>query len=80
MEAEKPEALRLADILQHKLPSIECLERAAIELRRLHAANADLLNAIHAILFQVVQGKVLERDACITQARAAIAHATREAV
>ena len=32
----QPEALRLADILQHKLPSIECLEVAADELRRLH--------------------------------------------
>ena len=32
-----PEALRLADILQHQLPSIECLEKAAAELRRLHA-------------------------------------------
>ena len=35
--ADQPTALRLADILQHKLPSIECLERAAAELRRLHA-------------------------------------------
>ncbi len=40
-----PEALRLADILQHQLPSIECLEKAAAELRRLHGevdALADL--------------------------------------
>jgi hypothetical protein len=33
----QPEALRLADILQHKLPSVECLEKAAAELRRQHA-------------------------------------------
>jgi hypothetical protein len=33
---DRPEALRLADILQHRLPSIECLEQAAAELRRLH--------------------------------------------
>lgn len=34
--SKQPEALRLADILQHKIPSIECLEVAAAELRRLH--------------------------------------------
>jgi hypothetical protein len=39
----QPEALRLADILQHKLPSIECLGVAAAELRRLHRSNTDLL-------------------------------------
>jgi hypothetical protein len=38
------------------------------------ACNAydDLVDALRAILFQIVQGKVLERDACITQARAAM--------
>lgn len=39
------------------------------------AAAPDLLSAAKAILFQVDQGKVLERDACITQARDAIAKA-----
>ena len=34
-----PEALRLADILQHRIPSIKCLEDAAAELRRLHEAH-----------------------------------------
>ncbi len=43
---EQPEALRLADILQHKLPSVECLERAATELRRLHEVNAELRKAV----------------------------------
>jgi hypothetical protein len=42
----------------------------------LHAAAPELLNAVKAILIQVCQGKVLERDACITQARAAYAKAT----
>jgi hypothetical protein len=37
-----------------------------------------LLDALRAILFQVNQGKVLERDACIAQARAAYIQATRE--
>jgi hypothetical protein len=43
---KKSEALRLADILQHKLPSIECLERAAAELRRLDHNNEVLMNAL----------------------------------
>lgn len=36
--------------------------------RKMHAA-------LRAIVFQVIQGKVLERDACITQAREAMAAA-----
>jgi len=32
---KQPEALRLADILEHKIPSIECLKQAAAELRSL---------------------------------------------
>ena len=40
---------------------------------RLIAVAPEMLEALEAIVFQVVQGKVLERDACITQARAAIA-------
>jgi len=34
--SDQPEPLLLADILEHQLPSIECLEKAAAELRRLH--------------------------------------------
>ncbi len=45
----QPEALRLADILQHKLPSIECLEVAAAELRRLHKVNQELLAALNEV-------------------------------
>lgn len=48
-------------------------ERAADA--RLRNAAPDMLAALRAILFQVVQGKVLDRDACITQARAAIVKA-----
>ena len=43
---KQPEALKLADILEFRIPSISCLEDAAIELRRLHEANAELLAAI----------------------------------
>jgi hypothetical protein len=34
---KQPEALRLADILQHQLPIIKYLKKAAAEMRRLHA-------------------------------------------
>lgn len=50
----------------------EYYERHALENRALamaeHKALGQARDAIRAILFQVVQGKVLERDACITQA------------
>jgi alpha-D-ribose 1-methylphosphonate 5-phosphate C-P lyase len=36
-------------------------------------AADNMADALRAILLQVVQGKVLERDACITQARVALA-------
>jgi hypothetical protein len=39
------------------------------------AAAPELLAALRAIVFQACQGKVLERDACIGQARSAIAKA-----
>jgi hypothetical protein len=53
--ATQPEALRLADILQHRLPSIECLERAAAELRRLHEENEHLhqINQSHEMKLSV---------------------------
>jgi hypothetical protein len=74
----KPEALRLADILQHKLPSVECLEKAAAELRRLHAANTELSSALQDIALYTsqthpdkeVMAQVLDENARI--ARAAI--------
>lgn len=43
------------------------------------AAAPDLLAAVRAILFQVCQGAVLERDACVSQARNAMRKATTEA-
>lgn len=48
--SEQTKALRLADILQHKIPSIQCLEEAAAELRRLDALNAELMEALEAAL------------------------------
>lgn len=34
-------AAKAADILQHKIPSIECLEKAAAELRRLYQSERE---------------------------------------
>ena len=46
MDKQEPAALLYADILANKIPSIECLEKAAAELRRLHEVNADLIDAL----------------------------------
>ena len=43
------EALRLADILE-KMPLGECDEQAAAELRRLHALNAELVEALQGMI------------------------------
>ena len=43
---KQPEALLYADILANKIPSIECLEKAAAELRRLHEVNVMLIDAL----------------------------------
>jgi hypothetical protein len=42
----QPDALRLADILEQRIPSVICLEVAAAELRRLHEENIALRQAI----------------------------------
>jgi hypothetical protein len=53
--SKKPEAIKLANILQYKLPSIECLERSAAELRRLQAENERLhqINQSHEMKLSV---------------------------
>ena len=43
---KQPEALLLANILEHQIPSIACLEVAASELRRLHEVNQELVEAL----------------------------------
>ena len=47
------ELLELADILQHKIPSIYCLEVAAAELRRLHEVNQELVEALKNLCDQL---------------------------
>jgi hypothetical protein len=46
------------------------------EVGHLIEAAPELLAAVRAFLFQVIQGPVLERDAVVAQARAAYAKAT----
>ena len=53
MSIEQPEALKLADILQHKIPSILALETAAAELRRLHTVNQALVDALQSVIAAV---------------------------
>jgi hypothetical protein len=69
--SEKPEALRLADwcdtfnTVQH--------DKAAAELRRLHAVNAELLDAMR--LIASAENSALDLAYCKGIARAAIAKA-----
>jgi hypothetical protein len=44
--ADKPEALQLADFLDDQYDPSHNLEEAAAELRRLHAVNQELLEAL----------------------------------
>jgi hypothetical protein len=75
--SEKFTALRLADILQYQLPSVDCLDQAAEELRRLSVVNAELLETVQALLpiaARVIQGTT-DGEPLLKQARAAIARA-----
>lgn len=46
MTDKQPEALRLADALLETVPKINDWDKAAAELRRLHEANAELVEAL----------------------------------
>lgn len=50
---EQPHALRLADILENKIPRITlaCLEVSATELRRLYEVNQELLAALKGLIY-----------------------------
>jgi hypothetical protein len=75
--SKQPEALMLANILQHRIPSIECLERAAAELRRLHAVNAELRKAVDlsliALEMECTSPPIDETALAMKACRAAIA-------
>jgi hypothetical protein len=48
--SKQPKALLLANILEHQIPSIACLEIAATELRRLHEVNQELMEELTELL------------------------------
>lgn len=82
--SKQPEALRLADALRDGVPYDE--SRIEAELRRLHALNAELLEALQVLADEAngfnVSG-VYFNEKCMGHkgldiARAAIAKATRE--
>lgn len=58
--SEQSEALRLADTLE-KMPLDECDHEAAAELRRLHALNAELVEALRDVLSTHPHGEALEK-------------------
>jgi hypothetical protein len=90
MTTQQPEALRLAEKLEQQFP-VGTAQRyldgdAAAELRRLHSVNAQLLDALEAILWYVGQLEMIVYSADdtgeheeVTKARAAIAAAKGEA-
>lgn len=61
MTEKQPEALLLADVLQFNLPSATGLRQAAAELRRLHALNSELLDALKESL-ELVEREVSVAD------------------
>ena len=81
--SKQPEALLLANILEHQIPSIACLEVAATELRRLHEVNVELLEALNQMLSYTAELNPNQGfdgfDHCaVNKAQAAIAKATGE--
>lgn len=78
MSTQQPEALRLAEILE--LGSRQFNKEAAAELRRLHALNAELLEALQAMteIAEMTIGWLPtppNADGPLIQARAAITKA-----
>ena len=74
MTDKQPTALRMADWLEVIGSPVELCEQVATELRRLHALNVELLNALHSIsLASKDSGST--REGMGLYARAAIAKA-----
>jgi hypothetical protein len=69
---EQPEALRLADLVDHGSDSSHIEREVAAELRRLHALNGELLEALDKIAINT------HDDTAERVARAAIARAEGE--
>lgn len=77
---KQPEALHLADILQFKLPSIEGLERASAELRRLHELNQVFLKSLVRLSAAALARDTTMGDQCtLFSAQAELRDANKEA-
>jgi len=74
----QPEALRLADQLGVRYSGFPSCDEAAAELRRLHAVNKELLEALIHIGFAAMD-ITCERKTIRDAARATIAKAERQA-
>ena len=75
--SNKPEALRLAAELEAMFGATEIDERVTAELRRLHAVNQELLEALDAAMKLIELVMPIEGDVT-RKVRAAIAKATGE--
>lgn len=73
----QPEALRLADYLECNDASLEAQCDAAAELRRLHAQNAELLEALKELTHSLEDEVFVHDDqrSAMQKSRAAIAKA-----
>ena len=58
-DTKQPKALLLANILEHQIPSIACLEVSAKELRRLHDVNQELLEALKCLTDQIFDQEIM---------------------
>ena len=75
--SEQPEALRLADLIEWTTVQQDLMDAAA-ELRRLHAVNAELLDALQTVVANAPDPYCAITRFIDAQCRAAIAKATGE--
>jgi hypothetical protein len=75
MTDKQPKALLLANILEHQIPSIACLEVSALELRRLHEVNAELLEALKMCIDNPWREGTTQYDEVIQNCKAVLAKA-----
>ena len=75
--SEQPEALRLADLIEWTTVQQDLMDAAA-ELRRLHALNAELLEALQTVVANAPDPYCAITRFIDAQCRAAIAKATGE--
>lgn len=78
MSEQQSEALRLATMLNTQTVSWPLACDAAAELRRLHAVNAELLEALQTVVANAPEPYCAITRAIDAQCRAAIAKATGE--